>query len=82
MTEKLLVPRIVYRYETPEAINPVKVDESRYCDTYEVGESRSWAVAAPGIGRIKYRVTRIDSEGVWGVMIEDTTRILDPSEVV
>lgn len=41
---------------------------------YAVGDIVTHFVAAPGTGRVVYRVTRIDDKGAWGVVVEDTVR--------
>lgn len=49
----------------------------------KVGEEVLYQVAAPGIGTVMYRITRIDEKGCyWGILIKDASRILDPSEVI
>jgi hypothetical protein len=39
-------------------------------------------VGAPGIGTIAYKITRIDAEWVWGYVLEDNSRIMEPGEVI
>ena len=48
------------------------------------GDTVLYHVAAPGIGTTKYQVTQIDRDGgwIWGFLVEDNSRILDPSEVI
>ena len=49
----------------------------------KIGEEVLYHVAAPGIGTVTYRITRIDEKGCyWGILIKDASRILDPSEVI
>lgn len=48
----------------------------------KVGENYQISVGAPGIGYIKYKITKIDKKGMWGVIIENTVRILEPYECI
>ncbi len=47
-----------------------------------VGDNLLVQNGAPGIGHILYKITQIDEKFVYGFILEDTTRILDPSEVI
>lgn len=40
--------------------------------------------AAPGVGKQVYRITHIDRPGrcIYGILVEDTIRILEPWEVI
>jgi hypothetical protein len=38
-------------------------------------------VAAPGIGRATYRITRVDAAGAWGICVASTVRDLTIDEV-
>jgi hypothetical protein len=46
-----------------------------------VGDVVSFSVAAPGVGRVTYRVTTMDDKGIYGVVVNSTVRELRPSEV-
>ncbi len=46
----------------------------------KVGDNLFCSAGAPGIGYTIERITRIDEKFVYGYLIKDTTRILDPSE--
>lgn len=48
----------------------------------EVGKTYTYQASAPGIGQTTYRFTREGHEGMYGVMIEDTVRELEPWEVI
>lgn len=62
--------------EMPDGWEETKNDLSQY----RVGQEIVRRAAAPGIGRWVYRVTRIDDWGVWGVLEEDTVRVMEPWE--
>lgn len=68
-------------YEPAGSENRVKVDRSDEIAKYKIGAKFAAEVAAPGTGRIVYRITRIDVHGMCGVVIEDTSRDLRPDEV-
>ena len=59
-----------------------KIDCSGDIDRYKPGDHCVIWAGAPGIGRVVYRVTRLDEKGLWGVEVENTIRELDPSECV
>lgn len=48
----------------------------------KLGDVLAMAVGAPGIGTVTYKITRIDDEGVYGYLLEDNSRILEPWEVI
>jgi NADPH-dependent curcumin reductase CurA len=48
----------------------------------KVGDTVVVFAGAPGIGRIVYRVTRIDADGVFGFVVENSIEVLDPSDCV
>lgn len=90
MTEVLVYPPKVWSYNWPDG-DPRHGKVGRYkpYDCYEkaVAENAPGDIlvayaAAPGTGHVKHRITRIDETGVYGVEIENTMRILDPSEVI
>lgn len=60
----------------------VEKDASDEIAQYVVGDSYVTEAGAPGIGRTIYEITRIDSEGMWAKIVEDTVRILEPWEVI
>lgn len=58
--------------ETPLGFHKVGVGETLWCDS-----------AAPGVGHTLYLVTRCEDNGLlYGVLLEDTIRVLDPDEVI
>lgn len=76
MAEKLIYPRQLW-------VNGQKVDGAEYygIDTLAVGQLVTHSMAAPGTGHITYKVTRVDEQGAWGTVVEDTSRILTRREV-
>ena len=78
-TELLIVHPVSYRRneEMPDGWETVTKDLSRYT----VGERIVHEAGAPGIGRTIYIITRIDGDGVWGLVEEDTVRVMEPWEV-
>ena len=62
-----------------------KIANASYVDamaTMIVGDEISMFAAAPGTGRMVYKITRMDESGVFGVITENTMRDLHPSEVI
>jgi hypothetical protein len=51
-------------------------------DKYKVGDSFRVAAATPGYGYFYYRITRIDSEGIWGIPTRNDVGIFSPQDVV
>lgn len=84
--EKLLaeLPDISYSYNAQDGSDgktPVKVDNSKWWDKYNVGDTYVVSAGAPGTGRWVYKITRKTSTGVYGELVSNTVRELDPSEV-
>ena len=77
--EVLVYPAQTYRHVTGSPDDRYVVSKNDLKGFYVGMKHVTWA-AAPGTGRTVYRVTRIDDEGVWGVVEEDTVRILEPWE--
>ena len=75
-TERLLFSRLVYRHgeQTPTDISDI-------IGTYEVGQSLRIDIAAPGTGYTRYKVTRIDADGIWAVETSSTARELTAGDV-
>ena len=46
----------------------------------QVGAEISMSVAAPGYGSITYRITRVDTDGAWGIVVKNTVRIMTAAE--
>ncbi len=49
---------------------------------HAVGDTVAVWIASPGSGRIVYKVTRKDAEGLWGYVVSDTSQLLSPEDVV
>lgn len=80
----LIFGRHAYSFDAPGATEevPVKVDHSDLIENYKVGQLFVTEVAAPGYGTISNIITRIDDEGIWGVLHEDKSGILEPRDVI
>lgn len=80
--EVLVYPPTCVRYVNGE---PKSVDYDCYVeamDNRKVGDVVTAYAGAPGTGHISHRITRMDTSGVYGVVVENTMRELDPSEVI
>jgi hypothetical protein len=45
--------------------------------------TRTYADAgAPGVGHIIHEITHIDATGIYGFVVENTMRMMDPSECI
>ena len=80
-----LYPPTVWTFNPPhsDGNTAVEVEYELYSEamaTKEVGGIICCSAAAPGVGYVKYRITRMDSTGVYAVVIVNTTRILTPGE--
>jgi hypothetical protein len=82
--EHLVLPRIVYSYNLPESDGTVAVpvDQSLWLSQYVVGGTFHVEAGGPGCGSITYRITRIDAEGLWGVVARNTMRELTLEDVI
>ena len=82
--EKRIYPARVSKFlpngELDPAGKPYDLYENHKNDP--VGTILHHEAGAPGIGYCREMITRIDKTGVYGVQIENTMRILDPSECV
>ena len=72
---KLIFPRHVYTFRPAGSDNRVEVDRSDEVALYAVGDTLTAWAGAPGVGRIVYRVTKVDDAGLWGVVVENTIRV-------
>lgn len=82
---KCLYPSQVWRYDSPGSQEGRMVPYDLYEDSvrrHKVGDVITHEVAAPGIGRVQYRVTRIDSSGVWAAEVSNTSRELTAADVI
>jgi hypothetical protein len=80
----LIYGRFGYSFDVPGAKKeePVRVDHSEEVAKYKAGMFFVTETGAPGYGSISYIITRIDDEGIWGVLHEDKTGILEPRDVI
>ncbi len=74
--EELIYPREIW-------VEGRKIDGAKYYDIDKllVEQEVTHFVAAPGTGYIKYVITRIDEQGVWGKEVANTVRELTRREV-
>jgi hypothetical protein len=86
--EVLVVERVAIGYsfsreDGSDGETPVRVafDQSTQLKKYHRGHRYQAHVAAPGIGYREYKVTRIDRDGLWGVLLRDTVRELTADDV-
>lgn len=66
----------------PRRSHGIPEDNSRWIERYKVGEVFVSEAGAPGTGHRSWKVIRIDAEGLWGILLQDTIRELEPSEVM
>jgi hypothetical protein len=64
-------------------IYPIELlrDSNRRLVDYLPGKEISCSVSAPGIGKVTYKITRIDHSGMWGYVVKNDIRDLEPWEV-
>lgn len=89
--EKNIYPRWVYQGDRQEARytpgRPTKLRRVKselydvMKENHEVGDVVLSHVAAPGTGSVEYRITRIEPDGIYGVLVSSTVRELEPWEV-
>lgn len=76
--ERLIYPPLCYEaYDGPDLGHDVAVPYDLYVQTRatkEVGDTIVHEAGAPGRGHIVYRITRMDTIGVYGVVVENTIR--------
>lgn len=48
----------------------------------KVGDLLCHSVSAPGYGHVTYRITQIDETGVYAEVVENTSGIFDPDDVI
>jgi hypothetical protein len=81
--ERLMLPRFGYSYNAEDGSDgktPVRVETG--LPDVKPGDTMRQPVAAPGIGTIVWRVTRIDKRGAWGVISENTAREMTATEAM
>ena len=74
--ERLMLPRFSYSYSAENG--SVRVETG--LPAVKPGDTMREAVAAPGIGTVTWRVTRVDKRGMWGVITENAAREMTPAE--
>lgn len=72
--EELLVQRSGTHYVNG-ADEQTPFDESEHIAKYAVDGTYVCDLGAPGYGRMWYYVTRIDEQGMWGVLMRDTSGV-------
>lgn len=75
----LYLPRTTYMAAADGRLIPE--DRSAEIAQLAVGQRVRHQVAAPGCGHVTRRVTRIDADGAWAVVVESTVRIMTIDEV-
>jgi hypothetical protein len=73
MKEKRIYPPTVFRGSVEVAYD-IYEEAVR---TRKVGDFLVHSAGAPGVGHVKYQITRIDSTGVYGIEVENTIWIPD-----
>jgi hypothetical protein len=82
MKEKKLVSPTVGRYDENDVMQIVPSELlEEYSRTKRVGDTLCSFAGAPGTGRVIERITRMDATGIYGVVVENTMRELEPWEV-
>ena len=75
MKPRLMFPRIAWSFNPEDGSDGKKaVRVERDTPPLTVGETIVESVAAPGIGKVSWKVTRVDRRGVWGVVTKNTVR--------
>lgn len=85
--EKRIYPPTCWSYNGPDGPMDEPVEKPYECylhtvATKKVGDTLCAYAGAPGTGRVVHRITRIDETGVYGIVIENTIRELEPWEVM
>jgi len=80
--EKLIYPRKYFRSVSLGSSEFEEQDSSDEIEKYKTGDEMTFEIAAPGTGRRVYRITHIDVQGIWGNLIEDSSREFFPEEVI
>lgn len=78
--ESLVESRTHFDFNDPTHPAGVQVPNPLYRHLLP-GDVVQYEVAAPGRGRITYRITRTDEQGAWGVMTANTVREMTAEEV-
>ena len=90
-TSELVVSRSVYKHDGNGEGRPYRYTNRELAQfvtsrTPErmsdlVGRRMVFDAGSPGTGRVVYNVTRIDNDGIWATMIENTVRELTAADV-
>lgn len=81
--EILIYPPKVFSRNTPRAHETGEAEEVEYdiyketVRTKQVGGILLHTAGAPGVGHVKYQITRIDETGVYGIEVENTIWVPD-----
>lgn len=81
----LIYPPTVFTFNNPSYPEGVEVKYDLYEEamaTKKVGDLITHQASAPGCGYTTYRITRMGPNGVFGVIVENTMRVMDPEECV
>lgn len=81
--EKLIYPPTVYQYTSRD--EGAEIPYSLYEDAMArkaVGDTIQHDAGGPGIGSIRYRITRMDATGVYGEVLFNTMREMTPEEAM
>ena len=84
MPEQRIYQPIVFRFPSPyhQNASPVPCELFHHAmRTKKVGDTVTAFASAPGTGSVSHRITRMDKTGIYGELVSNTTRILDPSEI-
>jgi hypothetical protein len=61
---------------------PTEIDNSKEIDKHKQGDMFTVWMGAPGTGSITYKITKKNKQGLWGIKIKDTSRILEDYDVI
>ena len=78
---KLVWPKYTYSFNKEagsDGKTAVKVDNSAQYSKYKVGDNIAFHAGAPGIGKVVYKITKINDDGVWGIETENTISVPEP----
>jgi hypothetical protein len=81
----LYPPKIYGGYASGDPRNDEAHDYDLYIKTMQenkVGDRITHTYAAPGIGQVTYKITRMDETGVYAKVVRDSGRILTISDVI
>lgn len=79
--EKIIIDRKVWQFHSDNN-EPTEVDQTEWIERYKNQEFFVVHAGAPGIGRTVYKITKETEEGLWGIQVENTVRVLEPHECI